>query len=158
MAIKTQFTNVYFIDPEASGGPEIIAIECATSVDGISGARDQIETTCLESPARTYEAGLITPGTMTVAINADPSNPSHVRLHQLYEAGTKFDIALGWSDGSDAPTLDSSDQFDLPSTRTFLLMEQAYVSDFPFNFALNAVVTSSMTFQLSGLSTWIAKA
>lgn len=157
MAVKTQFTNLYFIDPEASGGPAVIAVECATSISGIGGTRDQIDTTCLESPARQFEAGLIAPGTMTVNINADPSNESHVRLHELYEAGTKFDIALGWSDGDSVPTLDSADEFDLPTDRTFLLLEQAYVSDFPFDFTLNAVVTSALTIQLSGLSSWVVK-
>lgn len=157
MAIKTQGTQLYFIDPEPSGGPEVLTVQCAISIDGIGGAREQIEVTCLEDIARAYEAGLITPGTMTVTIQADSRNESHVRLHELYVSGTKFDAAIGWGNGTDAPNIDSGDELDFPDTRDFIAMYQTYVSDFPFNFELNAVVTSAVTFQLSGLPTWFPK-
>ena len=158
MSVKTQGTQLYIIDPEATGGPEVLVIECATSIDGISAGRDQIEVTCLEDQARSYEPGLATPGSATVAINTDPQNPSHVRLHELFVSGTKFDMAIGWADGTAAPTLDTNDEFVLPTTRTFLVALQSYVSDYPFNFAQNAVVASSVTFQLSGFPTLYPKA
>jgi hypothetical protein len=47
--------------------------------------------------------------------------------------------------------------FDLPSTRTWFLFD-GYVSDFPFDFAANAVVTTAATVQRSGGSAWIRKA
>lgn len=157
MAIKTQGTQLYIIDPGASGDAEILVVECATSVDGVGGAREQIETTCLEDIARQYEAGLVTPETVTVTINFDPRNESHVRLHELYREGIKFDMAIAWGDGTDAPTLASDGTFDFPTSRTFIEALQTYVSNLPFNFALNSVVTSSMTFQLSGFPTLYPK-
>lgn len=157
MAVKTQGTQIFIIDPESSGGAEVLTVQCAISVDGIDGSREQIEITCLEDIARAYEAGLITPGTMSVTIQADSRNESHVRLHELYVTGAKFDVALGWGNGSDAPTIGSDGSFDLPDSRDFIVMEDTYVSNFPFSFELNAVVTSAVTFQLSGLPTWFPK-
>jgi hypothetical protein len=153
MSVKTQGTQLYVLDVGTSASPEVLAIQCSTSIDGIGAARDQIETTCLESDARTYDAGLPTPGTMTVAINYDPANASHVRLHELYVAGTKFEAAIGWGDGTSAPTVGSDGMLDLPTDRTFIVMNDTFVSDFPFSFALNAVVVSNVTFQLSGFPT-----
>lgn len=157
MAIKTQGTQLYIIDPGSSAGPEVLVVECATSIDGVGGAREQIEVTCLEDIARQYEAGLVTPETVTVAINFDPRNASHVRLHELYREGVKFDMAIAWGDGTDAPTIGSDGSFDFPTTRTYIEALQTYVSNLPFNFALNSVVTSSVTFQLSGFPTLFAK-
>lgn len=153
MAIKTQGTQVYIIDPTASGGPQILNIGCATSLTGLSASRDQLDTTCLEDQARTFEPGLANPGNGSLSINYDPTNASHVRLHELFVAGTKFDMAVGWSDGTVAPTLDSANEFDLPTTRTWLVGLDTFVSDFPFDFSQNAVVTSGVTLQLSGFPT-----
>ncbi|HBU0543056.1 TPA: phage tail protein, partial [Klebsiella pneumoniae] len=45
----------------------------------------------------------------------------------------------------------------LPSDRTWFIF-QGYVSDFPFDFQGNAVVTTSATIQRSGSSVWVPKA
>lgn len=153
MAVKTQGTELYFLDPDNG---EIVEVGCVTTITGLTAARDQIETTCLDSAARTYEAGMATPGAASFTINADPSDPSHVRLHELYVAGTKVDWALGWSDGTAAPTADSSG-IDAPATRSWMLFN-GYVSDFPFDFALNAVVTSNLSVQVSDFPVWTPKA
>ncbi|MDO1979112.1 phage tail tube protein, partial [Escherichia coli] len=59
-----------------------------------------------------------------------------------------------------APTeaQDSNGDWDfvLPPTRTWFVF-RGYVSDFPFDFAANAVVTSTATIQRSGGSAWIRK-
>ncbi len=156
MAVKTQGTQLYFIDPDGSEGAEIVAVGCVTTISGLTAARDQIETTCLDSAARTYEAGMATPGAATFGINFDPSDESHIRLHELYRAGTKIDWALGWSDGTDAPTVDSSDDFDLATTRTWITFN-GYVSDLPFDFALNAVVASTVSVQVSDFPVLVPK-
>lgn len=49
-----------------------------------------------------------------------------------------------------------ADSFDLPKTRTWFIFE-GYVSDFPFDFAANAVVSTAATIQRSGGSAWIRK-
>ena len=158
MAIKTQGTHVYIIDSGAVGGAAVLNIQCAISVEGIGGGRDQIDITCLEDQGRSFEAGLISPSTVTLNLNFDPKNASHVRLHELYEAGTKFDMAIGFSDGTAAPTVDEDGLFDLPTSRSFITTSDTYVADFPLSFAQNAVVTSGVTLQLSGLKTIFPKA
>ena len=47
--------------------------------------------------------------------------------------------------------------FCLPNTRTWFLFS-GYVSDFPFDFAANTVVTTAAAIQRSGGSAWIRKA
>lgn len=153
MAVKTQGTELYFIDPTDGSVTEV---GCVTTITGLTAARDQIETTCLDSTARTYEAGMATPGTASFGINFDPSEASHTRLHELYVAGTKVDWALGWSDGTATPTVDSNDDFVLPSTRTYITFN-GYVSDLPFDFALNAVVQSNVSVQVSDFPILVAK-
>lgn len=46
--------------------------------------------------------------------------------------------------------------FSLPTSRTWYLFD-GYVSDFPFSFAANTVVTTNATIQRSGGSVWIKK-
>lgn len=159
MALKTQGTHVYIIDPDASVGEEILRIECAISLDGISAPRDQLESTCLEDAARTYEAGLMTPGQMTLGLNFDPSKESHVRIYELWRDATKFDMAIGYSDGTAAPTLASDGaSFDFPTTRSFLQLLDTYVADVPQSLAMNALVTANVSFQLSGFPAIYKKA
>jgi len=150
MAIKTQGTNLYTIDPDDG---TLITVGCVTSIDGIDTSIDQIETTCLGDSARSYLAGLASPGAASFGINIDPSDESHVRLHQLKVAGEVLNWALGWSDGTAAPTVatnsDGSYEFTLPATRSWLDFE-GFMNSFPFSFAQNAVVQSSVGIQISG--------
>jgi len=145
MAKKTQGTEMWFIDPT---GDVVTKIGCVTSISGLTAARDQIETTCLEDQARSYEPGLATPGTAQFGVNFDPSDASHVRLHALYVAGTPLTFAIGWSDGTAAPTNDSS-LWTLEATRSWLTFD-GFLSDVPFDFSGNAVVASTISVQVSG--------
>lgn len=151
MAVKTQGTQLYFIDDTASEGCVVMAVECATSLGGLSNPREQIETTCLESGERQYEGGLSTPGQLTVSINFDPSQESHMRLYELWRANgpnSKFAIGLGLPVDV-APTVDSSCDFGYPTNRTFIEFE-GYIADIPLEIALNSVVTAAISVQISG--------
>lgn len=151
MAVKTQGTQLYVADIFASGGCELLTVECATSLSGLSNPREQIETTCLESDAREYEGGLSTPGTLTVNLNFDPANESHVRLAELWsENAGNVSMAIGVGTPVDsAPTLGSDCEFEFPTNRHFIEFE-GYIADVPLEFALNAVVTSAVSVQISG--------
>lgn len=155
MAIKAQGSQLYTIDPDTDA---ILVINCVISIDGIDTAIDQIETTCLEEVARTYEAGLATPGTATFVINTDPRDTSHLRLHQLKTAGVVLPWALGWSDGIDIPPtgVDSGGDFILPTTRSWLTFE-GYMNSFPFSFTQNTMVNSTVGIQVSGEPVLIPK-
>ncbi|WP_275113744.1 phage tail tube protein [Pseudomonas sp. S49] len=52
--------------------------------------------------------------------------------------------------------LAESNDFVLPSGRTWYVFD-GYVSDFPFDFSANTVVTTAATIQRSGGSAWIRK-
>ena len=54
-------------------------------------------------------------------------------------------------------SLAAGGDFDLPPTRTWFTF-QGYVADFPFTFAQNTVVASTVSIQRSGGSAWIRKA
>lgn len=156
MSVLAQGTQIYFIDTTST--PTVVAVECATTFTPGGAPADQIEDTCLEDTARSYKPGLRTPGQATIGLNADPENTSHVLMHTLSETDPQpvLSWAVGWSDGTAPPTLDTSDDFVLPTTRTWFTF-QGYISDFPFDFAQNTVVTSTVTVQRSGGSTWIPK-
>ena len=145
MAVKTQGSELYFVDPYDGG---ITKVGCVTQISGINAARDQIEVTCLDSNARIYEAGLAAPGAATFGINFDPQDDSHVRLHELYVAGTKLNWALGWSDGTAAPTADSDGEIVAAGSRSWIVFN-GYIQDFPFDLNLNAVVQSNVSIQVS---------
>ena len=85
MAKKTQGTMLYLIVPADESNPaELLRVGCVTNLTGISATRDQIETTCLESLARTYKAGMPTPGTATFTVNFEPEDASHLAVHALF--------------------------------------------------------------------------
>lgn len=146
MAVKTQGTDLYAIDP---ADDSLLVVGCVTSIDGIDTPIDQVETTCLQDSARSYIAGLATPGTATFGINTDPSDPAHVRLHQLKIAGTTLNWAIGWSDGTADPTADTAGNFNLPTTRSWITFE-GFMNSFPFSFQQNSVVQSTVGIQVSG--------
>jgi hypothetical protein len=153
MALKTQGTQLYVADPATD---TLITVGCVTNITGITATRDQIETTCLDSTARTYVAGLAAPGAATFTINFDPTDASHTRLHELYVSGDTLEFALGWSDGTAAPTVDTNGTFNLPTTRTWIAFD-GFITDLPFDFALNTVVTSNVSVQVSGFPTLTEK-
>lgn len=146
MSMNAQGTNVYFIDKENS---LLIAVGCAISIGGLDAARDQREVTCLEDLVRKYEAGMKTPSAMTIGLNFDSSDPSHVRMKELYDEGIDLEWAIGLSDGVTAPTLDGSDDYILPTDRTWLNFD-GYIASFPFEFAIAASVVSTLSIQVSG--------
>lgn len=150
--MRTQGTDMYAIDPRNG---DLLDIGCVTSIDGIDSSLDQIETTCLNSAERTYVAGLATPGTATFGINVDTQNPTHIALYEIKQLGLTLDWAIGMSDGTAPPTADS-DGFVLPTTRSWVTF-QGFMNAFPFTFALNSVVQSSIGIQVSGAQALVPK-
>lgn len=158
MSKKTQGTMLYTIDPVDGA---VIEVGCVISIDGIDSSIDQIETTCLSMTERTYVAGLATPGTANFVINTDPQDDSHVRLFELKQEGVVLPWAIGWSDGDNPPTsaLNTNGDYEFVTTteRSWLLFE-GFMNSFPFSFAQNAVVTSTIGIQVSGEQTLIPAA
>lgn len=153
MAIRTQGTDLYAIDPETEA---LLTVGCVTSIEGIDTAVEQVETTCLQETARSYIAGLATPGTATFGINTDPSDAAHVRLHQIKIAGLTVKWAIGWADGTADAARDTSGGFVLPTSRSWLTFE-GFMNSYPFSFAQNSVVQSQIGIQVSGEPVLIPK-
>ena len=158
--VKTQGTDAYLLVPSKTtpGSMEVMDLGCVTSIDPGTDSSDQLETTCLNNrTTRTYVTGLTTPGAGSFGLNADPQNAAHLRLFELSKTKENFKIAIGWSDGTAAPTRNTAgDGFELPTTRTFLEFEGS-ISGFPFTFAQNALVTSTVALQRSGDTFWYPK-
>jgi hypothetical protein len=153
MAIKTQGTELYVVDPADNS---VINVGCVTSIDGIDTSVEQVETTCLGEQARSYIAGLATPGAASFGINTDTGDASHIRLHQLKVAGTSLQWAVGWSDGTADPTADSAGDFVVPATRSWITFE-GFMNSYPFSFQQNNVVQSNIGIQVSGEPALVAK-
>lgn len=155
MAQKTQGTMLYVIDPDDDS---VLEVGCITNISGLDSTLEQIETTCLSESARTYVAGLATPGTATFTINADSEDESHIRIHQLKKSGENLQWAIGWSDGVAPPTVDAGPPvgFTLPASRSWITFE-GFMNSFSFDFSQNSVVTSSVGIQVSGDPDWIPK-
>lgn len=159
MSVLTQGTQFYVL---ANG--VVSEVECITSFTPGGNPADQIEDTCLsERNSRTYKKGLRTPASATVTLNADPANASHLMLHNLAESDDNQELtfAVGWADGESAPTASSlpgsTDGMLLPDDRTWFVF-QGQVTDFPFDFQANTVVTTTAAIQRSGPSVWVSKA
>lgn len=150
MSVKTQGSQLYFI-AEETAGPVLYKVACATNLSGLSSPREQIEVTCLESGTREYVGGLSTPGQLTVTVNFDPAEPSHLKLYELWRDNSdNLPFAIGYGGPADTdPTLDSAGEFIFPTTRHFLEFD-GYVVDVPHEGGLNAVWTSAMPIQISG--------
>lgn len=159
MSVLSQGTHIYFIHPNYdSGGPAIVRLQCATAFNPGGAPRDQLDDTCLEDQDARSKAGLRRPGVATIGINPDPQYESHGLLYDLFNGDEQVDIkfAVGWADGKDVPTLDSDGDFSLPTSRTWFLFE-AYVSDFPFDHALNTIIAGTISLQRTGGSNWVRK-
>ena len=149
MSLKTQGSQLFVIDPDSTGGPTILTVECTTALSGLGAPREQIEDTCLEDDARSYVGGLSTPGQLSVTLNFDPQNESHFRLYELWKENKNLKMAIGLSTPLTPPTLNTADDFHFPTTRNYIEFE-GYVADLPIEIALNAVVTATIPIQVSG--------
>lgn len=153
MSVLTKGTRLYVIDPRDN---TMTTLECPKSITGLGLSTPQIDTTCLESDAQEFQPGMPTPGAVTVALDFDTAKESHLLLADLRQAQVVAKWALGWADGTTAPTV-TSGNFVLPTTRSFLTFD-GYVADLPFDFAINSTVQSNVTIQMSGAYSLAPKA
>jgi hypothetical protein len=145
MAKKTQGTQVYFIDPDTD---TVVEVTDVTAFNPGGAPFDELDTTSLTATDKTYLPGLRSPTDASIEINADPTNASHIRLFALFLAGTVIEWAAGWSDGTAAASGDSTG-FDNPTSRTWYRFD-GFVKDFPFDFAVNSIVKSTISIRKSG--------
>ena len=153
MSILTKGTRLYIIDPRDDS---LSVLECPKSITGLGLSTPQIDTTCLESEAQEFQPGMPSPGAATIGLDFDTAKASHMLIADLRAAQVVAKWAIGWADGTAAPTVDTDGDFVLPTTRSFLTFE-GYVADLPFDFAINSTVQSNFTVQMSGAYVLVPK-
>lgn len=148
--VKTQGSELYFIDDATSSDTDLVKMACPTGVQGLGGAKDQIETTCLDTVGdKEYEAGLGNPGQVTVPFNMIPRDHSHQVLFALKELGVTLKWLLAFSEGTNQPTVNDDQDFVRPTGRTSLAFS-AFISDVNIDVANNEIVRGTLTLQRSG--------
>jgi len=158
--VKTQGTHLYFVD-RTGAVPALVKMVCPTGITGLTGgARDQIETTCLDDmDDRTFEQGLRGSTPVSVPFNLKPARAEHQLLWELRESGEKVDWMALLSESADPPTLDVGGVMVPPATRTSFQFT-ASISDLALDVASNEIVRGTLTLARSGsvVPTWFTPA
>lgn len=148
--VKTQGTELFFIDNSTTDGAEMVKLSCPTGISGLGGPRDQIEDTCLDTTGdKTYQAGLGNPGQVTVAFNLIPRETSHQLLFTLKANGDVLKWIACLSEGTTQPTIDSDNFFVPPAGRSSIEFD-GYISDVNIDIATNEIVRGTLVIQRSG--------
>lgn len=156
MSVLAQGTHVFFIDPSDDS---VVQLTKVTALNPGTAPATQVDETTLEDLLyMQYRSGLRDPGQGSMSINVDPAEASHLTLHELSETSPPPTLkwAIGWSDGTEPPTVDVDGSWTLPTTRTWCTYE-AYISDFPFDFQGNAIVATEVGIQRAGGLVWTQK-
>ena len=96
MSVKTQKSELFFVDALSSSVAAVMKMVCPTGITGLGGAADQIETTCLDNEEdKSYARGLGNPGQVSVPFVLKPWEASHQVLFDLKQAGD----TIGWMIG-----------------------------------------------------------
>lgn len=149
--VKTQGTELFFVDNSVSASaPDLIKLVCPTGVQGLGGAKDQIETTCLDTTGdKEFAGGLGNPGTVSVPFNLIPREYSHQNLFVLKDSGATLNWIACLSEGSALPTVDSDGEISAPSGRSSFKFA-GYIADVNIDIANNEIVRGTLTIQRSG--------
>lgn len=152
--VLTQGTELFVIDTLSSSVAEIVKLNCPTGIPGFgAGVPAQIPTTCLDNLiGETSRPGLNTTSQVAIPFNFKPVRRSHRLLYDLAEAKDVFKWIVCLSDGSNAPSLDSNDDFVAPAGRTSYTFD-ASVDSVILDIATNEIVrgTLTITIQAEGI-------
>jgi len=143
-AIKSQKTEIYW----ASAPTAAMKLVCPTSISGLGGARDQVDTTCFDDIERTFLPGLGNPGQVTVAFNVHKGALSHGAVLALKAAGTVVSWGIYSSDATTAPTVVASVM--QPVVDRVSAIFRGYVSDVNIDIQGNDIWKGTITIQRSG--------
>lgn len=157
--VKTQGTRLYLVNP--LNADAIVKMACPTGINGLGGAADQIEDTCLDALTdKSYVRGLGNPGQVTVPFNLIPRDASHQLLFALKKDGRTLKWLECLSESQTAPgTLDSDGYPAAPGDCTSFAFD-AYIADVNIDVATNEIVRGTLTLQRSGevFPTWYTPA
>jgi hypothetical protein len=143
-AIKSQKTELFW----ASAPTVATKLVCPTSISGLGGARDQVDTTCLSDNERTFLPGLGNPGQVTVAFNVHRGDLSHEQVLALKASGEVVSWGIYSSDAATAPTAVGSVM--QPVADRVSAIFRGYVSDVNVDIQGNDIWKGTITIQRSG--------
>lgn len=152
MSQTSQGTQLWFVDPATN---DLVEVTCPTAITLSAAAREQLDVTCLGDSTRKYKRGLGNPTTVTFSVFFDTSDVSHVLLEDMLlsnstnEEDENVTFVVGMSDGTAAPTADTSGDLTFPTTRSYYTFE-GYVSDGPLDIQIAAENTVEFSIQMSG--------
>lgn len=148
--VKTQGSELYFVDSVTTTDYDLVKLVCPTGISGLGGAKDQIETTCLDTVGdKEFTAGLGNPGQVSVPFNLIPREHSHQILLDLKASGEVLKWLACLSEGTTAPTVDTDGLFVVPTGRSSFEFS-AFISDVNIDIATNEIVRGTLTLQRSG--------
>lgn len=154
MSLKSQGTNLYVVNPN---GNIVVKVGCPRGISGVGGTWAEQDATCLEDEGMSYEPGSFDAGSISVEFNFDPQDSSHSLLYQLWNDGANgVQFAIGFSDGTVDPTVDSAGDIATPTSRTFYVFH-GFITSFPLEFAAGQRVTGTMTIRVNGKPQLIKK-
>jgi hypothetical protein len=156
MTIKTQGTGVFFV----AGTPAALQkMVCPTGVNGLGGARDRIDVTCLSDlEDHAYVGGLGNPGTVSIPFVFHPETLVDRALMTLKASGADTEFMIVFTDGPQVdgevtpPTFAAGDM--TPPEDTTSASFAGYIADVNIDVATNEVVRGTITVQRSGAVTW----
>lgn len=148
--LKTQGTEIFILDSTNSGS-EVEKIGQVTSISSIGGTAGEITVTNFDSSAVEVLAGLKDNGTVSIDVDWDPADASHVTLESLVGGNTNKRFLIGASEASTDPTF-GSDTFTLPTDRTTFDFNAAVLS-FQKNAGTDDVWRASLQLRVDGAIT-----
>lgn len=147
--LKTQGTEIFILD-DTNSGSEVEKIGQVTGFSGVGGQAGEIDVTDLDSTAREFVAGLTDNGTVSINVNWDPNDASHVSLEALV-GGSNVRFLIGGSEtGGTDPSYTST--FVIPTDRTTLDFNGSVLS-FQKDAETDNVWRGTLTVRVSGAIT-----
>lgn len=144
--LKTQGTELYILD-DANTGNEVQKIGNITGGSGVGGTAGEITATNLDSTAQEFVVGLKDNGTVSLNLDWDPSDASHVTLDSLV-GGTNKRFFIACSESDTQPTWATS-VYTLPTDRTTLDFNGGVLS-FQKDFGTDDIWRGSVDIRVSG--------
>lgn len=149
MAMKTLGTTVWFYDEIGSA---VVKIGCITDVPELSREREVIEAApCLETGFISKFLGAVKYGDVTLPINFDFSDTSHMALRAILEGDGKINLVIGAEDGSNTPTWNATaNDWTLATSRSWIKVP-GLVSKDSIAFPAGGATTGSITISPSNI-------
>lgn len=130
MAVLAQGTEIFYIDPDATTGNEVVKVACPKTINPGTPSTDEHDTTNLCSTAKEKFLGLTDWGTCTINVDYDSSKDSIWRLVELSEQVPRPTVKffIGMPGNTTPPEFDTSGHLQLSKQREWRSFEGQVMS------------------------------